>query len=613
MTVAPDIKLGITRPGDSSGLAVSLTATPDSDPINLRREYGAKAGSANSSATTQAILDAMVEAAEIGRPIKLPASDDPTSAYYFEAPLLIPDGSPLAIPGITFLGDGEDVTKLRFVYDGETQGCIRPKNPAGFTDSATFRNMAIQGDPNNTARMPHGAFLQSCRRWKFEAVQFQYFAHHQCWLYGQRYLDGTIDSTTVAKSTLAAPIGTTDATVTLVDASQYQTSGYLELDAEVIRYTGKSGNQLTGLTRGANGSTKASHVVGTQAFSCPGDSTYNYLYEDTSFFGGDVAALRFGGTTGASHISGGQSNMNYVGGGRCSGAAVGLWFDQGADNLVERHSLVANSSHGGQADWFRNHMFDVTLENNGGWGFYCRSDVYQEAHHNRAWITDGGSNVLGLVSDPQSLNEIHPYRGGFAFPRNVSPFSPQPLNNSLYNSADGILRWRDNAGLDHDIGQADLSLSAYKVITDRVGQITALAAGTYVMLVGSVVLATGSAGGAPFYFDPTWINAGSRTSKLRLALQAFANDVPSGSTFTAGFYPVTAVSGAAASIAVTLGAVVAGSTVALSPGADGLLHGESADFTAPAAGFYAIGLVIAPSMAASSTVVLRSALQARQV
>jgi hypothetical protein len=43
------------------------------------------------------------------------------------------------------------------------------------------------------------------------------------------------------------------------NASALPNSGTVRIDSELIIYTAKSGNQLTGLTRGANGTTAASH------------------------------------------------------------------------------------------------------------------------------------------------------------------------------------------------------------------------------------------------------------------------------------------------------------------------------------------------------------------
>ena len=50
--------------------------------------------------------------------------------------------------------------------------------------------------------------------------------------------------------------------ITLADASAFPTTGEILVGGELITYTGKSSNDLTGITRGANGSTRSAHSNG---------------------------------------------------------------------------------------------------------------------------------------------------------------------------------------------------------------------------------------------------------------------------------------------------------------------------------------------------------------
>jgi hypothetical protein len=68
----------------------------------------------------------------------------------------------------------------------------------------------------------------------------------------------------VGQSTLASAITATDTTIPLTDASRFPNSGTIKIDNEQITYTGRSGNTLTGATRGANGTTATAHVAGAQ-------------------------------------------------------------------------------------------------------------------------------------------------------------------------------------------------------------------------------------------------------------------------------------------------------------------------------------------------------------
>ena len=81
------------------------------------------------------------------------------------------------------------------------------------------------------------------------------------------------------RSTLAAPLSAADTSMTLTSAAGFRNSGHVVIDKEVIQYSGKSGNRLTGLTRGkscvhnncgmsstvfSNPATAAAHLAGAE-------------------------------------------------------------------------------------------------------------------------------------------------------------------------------------------------------------------------------------------------------------------------------------------------------------------------------------------------------------
>ncbi len=68
-----------------------------------------------------------------------------------------------------------------------------------------------------------------------------------------------------------------DTTITLTDASSFPSSGTIVIEDEQITYTGKSTNNLTGCSRGANGTTAAVHVDGS--------NVYNYKFVSTQIHG----------------------------------------------------------------------------------------------------------------------------------------------------------------------------------------------------------------------------------------------------------------------------------------------------------------------------------------
>jgi hypothetical protein len=72
----------------------------------------------------------------------------------------------------------------------------------------------------------------------------------------------------VANTTVAAgsPIGATDTTITLTDASSLPTQGFINIDNETIGYQNIVGNQIINAWRGQNGTTAASHTAGTSVY-----------------------------------------------------------------------------------------------------------------------------------------------------------------------------------------------------------------------------------------------------------------------------------------------------------------------------------------------------------
>ncbi len=68
----------------------------------------------------------------------------------------------------------------------------------------------------------------------------------------QTSLNGAIDASTT--------------TVVLTDASTFPTSGYVTIGTEALKYTGVTTNTLTGVTRGADGTTAATHANGVAVF-----------------------------------------------------------------------------------------------------------------------------------------------------------------------------------------------------------------------------------------------------------------------------------------------------------------------------------------------------------
>lgn len=138
-------------------------------------------------------------------------------------------------------------------------------------------------------------------------------------------------------------------------------------------------------------------------------------------------------------------------------------------------------------------------------------------------------------------------------------------------------------------------------------------AGTFVILANAGVLAANAAAGySVFYLDPAEYATGALATKYNLDCTVLVNATAPTVNFTAGLYPVTAVAGAAATLSITLGTVTSGSTALFTtPGATSLNHVNSTDFTAPAAGYFAIGCVVSGAAAANSSTLVGASLRVR--
>lgn len=116
-----------------------------------------------------------------------------------------------------------------------------------------------------------------------------------------------------------------------------------------------------------------------------------------------------------------------------------------------------------------------------------------------------------------------------------------------------------------------------------------------------------------FYFDDADYTVAGMTQKLRLRAQVMANATQPAITFTFGLYPIT-VAGGADAITYTLGTVVTSSTVAAaSPTASTANSYVNSDFTVPADGAYALGVVTDATLTNNASVSLHAQLQHRNV
>lgn len=80
-----------------------------------------------------------------------------------------------------------------------------------------------------------------------------------------------------AADTLFAAIGTSNTSLQLLDSTEFADSGIVAIGTELISYTAKSGNLLTGLTRGVEGTVAASHATGATVSQVITAGSHNVL------------------------------------------------------------------------------------------------------------------------------------------------------------------------------------------------------------------------------------------------------------------------------------------------------------------------------------------------
>ena len=86
-------------------------------------------------------------------------------------------------------------------------------------------------------------------------------------------LEAYVSSSGSPDTTLASALTAVATSIVLSDASTFSSTGTIQIEEESITYTGKTGNTLTGASRGQFGSSAASHAIGTIVQNSSGSVT----------------------------------------------------------------------------------------------------------------------------------------------------------------------------------------------------------------------------------------------------------------------------------------------------------------------------------------------------
>lgn len=117
---------------------------------------------------------------------------------------------------------------------------------------------------------------------------------------------------------------------------------------------------------------------------------------------------------------------------------------------------------------------------------------------------------------------------------------------------------------------------------------------------GSAAASGASGGFCAFYLDP------AQGANTRVEAFCITNDTAPAANFTFDVLPVSGSSGTTATVAVTLGAAVSGSSIVFTAPSANTQNRSTVSFATPAAGFYVVRFTVSASTTANSSILLRA-------
>ena len=160
------------------------------------------------------------------------------------------------------------------------------------------------------------------------------------------YLDSQLNYDGVL-TTLNGDISNSATTITLTDASSFNSAGKIKINKEIIKYTGKSSNDLTGCTRGENLTTAAAHTSGDTV-----DQVVETLSGLSHLEGQTVSILADGATHPTKTVSSGAINLDRA----AKKVKVGLAYT----SLLQTMRIDAGSQNG-TSQGKTKRIYEITL------------------------------------------------------------------------------------------------------------------------------------------------------------------------------------------------------------------------------------------------------------
>jgi hypothetical protein len=159
-------------------------------------------------------------------------------------------------------------------------------------------------------------------------------------------------------------------------------------------------------------------------------------------------------------------------------------------------------------------------------------------------------------------------------------------------------------------------LNSYRTVINRGYRFDAVGGGAYLLSASGgdggtgIVPTNAAAGNHAFYLNPADYAIPTKTTYYRIRASALTNAVAPGNSYSVNLYSVTPAGGGAGAVTLTLG-TAAGTYSFPTLTATSSANGVSADFAAPAAGFYVLSIGVGGNGAASSSVAINATLQVR--
>lgn len=297
-----------------------------------------------------------------------------------------------------------------------------------------------------------------------------------------------LNQVNVCSSLLSASVTDSDTSLTLTDASSFPTAGIARLEDEYLKWTGKSTNTLTGLSRGAYSSVAVAHSAAAELRMTVMSGYHNVLVDamiavETKFgTGADTPAANevLRGTGSGTSDWGQIANAHIATGAAIDAAKIAdgsisntefQYLNGASSNIQTQLDSLSGGSSGtfidttavvkGSADATKQLRFEVD-------GFTTATTrVLTPPNYDGTIATLAGTETLSNKTLASALNS-----GYQDFTEIAAPSTPASGTVRLYAKSDGLLYSKDDAGTETVVTGGGGGSAAWSAITDPSGNLS---------------------------------------------------------------------------------------------------------------------------------------------